>query len=224
VYAHRGASVEAPENTISAFRRALELHAYGIELDVHVSRDGVPVVIHDATVDRTTDGTGAVAVMTLAELKLLDAGIGERIPTLAEVLDLVGSVAHVDIEVKAEAAAEAVIQQAGRRSVLRWAMSSFDHGVLRFARTRSSEIELWPLVSDLSEDAIATALELRSPVIAISDRNLTRDVAEKLFAHETGIWVWTVNDPARARILRRWGAMGICTDDPRSIIDATRAP
>src|SRR5690606_40107102 len=90
--AHRGARAEGPENTLAAIRLALEKGADGFELDVHRTRDGHLVVCHDETVDRTTDGTGAIGAMTLAELKRLDAGrwfderfAGERIPTLDEV-------------------------------------------------------------------------------------------------------------------------------------------
>ncbi len=116
IYAHRGVSAEIPENTLAAFHRALELGAEGIELDVHLSADGVPVVIHDQTVDRTTDGSGAVHEMTVAELQAFDAGGGERIPTLADVLDLVEDKLHVDIEVKADRAADAVLQALWRRT------------------------------------------------------------------------------------------------------------
>ncbi|MGI8963878.1 MAG: glycerophosphodiester phosphodiesterase family protein, partial [Thermomicrobiales bacterium] len=88
IYAHRGASADFPENTIPAFARAVELGAFGIELDVHLSRDGVPVAIHDESVDRTTNGSGLVADLDLADLQRLDAGERATISTLAEVLDL----------------------------------------------------------------------------------------------------------------------------------------
>ena len=83
IIAHRGASEEEPENTLRALRRAIELGADMVELDVHLSRDGHPVVIHDFRVDATTDGAGEVSALTLAELRRLDAGRGERIPTLS---------------------------------------------------------------------------------------------------------------------------------------------
>ena len=93
IWAHRGASASAPENTLAAFRAAEAAGAAGIELDVHLSADGVPVVIHDETVDRTTDGHGPVAALTLCRLRQLDAGrwfapafAGEALPTLEEIL------------------------------------------------------------------------------------------------------------------------------------------
>lgn len=105
--AHRGASDEAPENTLVAFQRALEQGADALECDVHLSADGEVVVIHDDTVDRTTDGTGAVAGMTLEELHQLDAGswkgpqfAGQRIPTLQEIIELLGETIPLFIEFK----------------------------------------------------------------------------------------------------------------------------
>src|SRR3954466_10785832 len=100
IYAHRGASAIHPENTLRAFRHALAIGVDGIELDVHATADGIPVVVHDRDVGRTTDGVGYVDEMPLARLESFDAGDGERVPTLAEVLTLVGDAAHLDIEIK----------------------------------------------------------------------------------------------------------------------------
>jgi glycerophosphoryl diester phosphodiesterase len=113
VVAHRGASAEGPENTLAAFRLALEQGAPAVECDVHLSADGFPVVIHDETVDRTTNGKGAVAALTRAALRRLDAGswrgnrfAGEPIPTLEETLDLCAGRARLFIELKAGRAQE----------------------------------------------------------------------------------------------------------------------
>src|SRR5436190_6736475 len=101
VVGHRGAMGYCPENTFASFERGLELGADWIELDVHLSRDGALIVIHDETLDRTTNGHGYVKDHTLAELQQLDAGNGERIPTLPEVLDWAKSrKAILDIEIK----------------------------------------------------------------------------------------------------------------------------
>jgi glycerophosphoryl diester phosphodiesterase len=145
VYAHRGASIECPENTLLAFRRALELGVDGIELDVHLSKDGVAVVIHDETVDRTTNGTGAVGELTLAALKELDAGRGEAIPTLAKVLDLVGDQLHVNIEIKTAVAAEAVLREVRERPRLRWITSSFVWDSLAYVRQQEPGADVWPI-------------------------------------------------------------------------------
>jgi glycerophosphoryl diester phosphodiesterase len=216
VYAHRGASAEFPENTLAAFRRALELGVEGVELDVHLSADGVPMVIHDATVDRTTNGSGAVAEMTRAELQALDAGNGERIPTLGEVLDLVGNRLHVDIEVKATTAGEAVLREVKGRD-LRWLISSFWFDVLRYVHAQRPDAELWPLTVGASDDAVAVAREIGAKALAISHQGLNAEIAAYLTEQGLDFWVWTVNDPALAETLVEWGAIGICTDDPATI-------
>lgn len=100
IIAHRGASAHAPENTLAAFQLALDQGADGIELDVMLSKDGQLVVIHDETVDRTTNGTGKVAEMDLVELKVLDAGQGESLPTLPEVFDRFGGKFLINVEMK----------------------------------------------------------------------------------------------------------------------------
>ena len=216
IYAHRGASAEFPENTLAAFRRALELGVAGIELDVHLSADGYPVVIHDETVDRTTNGTGAVADMTLDELQALDAGRGEKVPTLDEVLDLVGDALHVDIEVKANAAGEAVLKTLEGRNT-RWLISSFDWDVLRYVRSQSADAELWVLTVGATDEAIAAAKEVGSPALAIYHKGLDEDIVAYLRDQDLDFWPWTVNDPELARLYSSWGAIGICTDNPAAI-------
>jgi glycerophosphoryl diester phosphodiesterase len=216
VYAHRGASAECPENTLAAFRRACDLGVEGIELDVHLSADKVPVVIHDGTVDRTTEGFGLVSELTLDELQSLDAGQGEKIPTLEQVLDLVGDKIHVDIEVKANAAGEAVLRQLQGRDA-RWLISSFDWDVLRYVRRQDADAVLWPLTIAVTDEAMNVAKDLRAPALAISHKALSEDIVAHLKAQGLGFWVWTVNEPERARACADWGAIGICTDDPAQI-------
>src|SRR5688500_13960935 len=109
IYAHRGGSAIHPENTLRAFRHALASGVDGIELDVHATADGVPVVTHDRDVGRTTDGSGYVDQIPLVRLESFDAGDGERVPTLAEVLGLVGDAAHLDIEIKGIGVERAVL-------------------------------------------------------------------------------------------------------------------
>lgn len=221
IYAHRGASVERPENTLAAFARALELGVDGIELDVHLTADGVPVVIHDETVDRTTNGSGAVASMHLESISALDAGQRQRIPTLGEVLDLIDDRVHMDIEVKAAAAGRAVLEEARGRPNLLWAISSFDHGVLRNIRAIDKHADLWPLTPSASDGVLKTIRDLGASTIAIWDRGIDQDIVEHVRQAGARCWVWTVNDPERAREISKWDIAGICTDDPRALL-ATR--
>jgi glycerophosphoryl diester phosphodiesterase len=146
-FAHRGASHDAPANTLAAFQLAAEMGADGLELDVHLSRDGEPVVIHDFTLEGTTDGRGRVSDKTLAELQQLDAGgwfdaqfAGERIPTLQQVIDAVGQRLLLNIELKAEGwqdngLAAAVVRSVEDNQLLdRVVLSSFNPLLLWRAR------------------------------------------------------------------------------------------
>jgi glycerophosphoryl diester phosphodiesterase len=218
IYAHRGASLEFPENTLPAFARALELGAYGIELDVHLSADGVPVVIHDDTLDRTTNGTGAVASQSVDYLKGLDAGAGSPVPTLSDVLDLVAGKLHVDIEIKAGEAGDAVLRVVGRYPQLAFAISSFNHDALRHVREKDARVELWPLTVAISDDVLKAAQSLGAPQIAAFDGMLNAEIMKTVAEAGLQTWVWTVNDPRRAKELVTFGAVGICTDDPASML------
>ena len=218
IYAHRGASIEYPENTIAAFNRAIELGAPGIELDVHLSADGHPVVIHDDTVDRTTNGTGRVSDLTLAELQALDAGGGERIPTLVETLDVVAGHCKLDIEVKAEDAAAAVLREVARYPGLEWLISSFHWAALEFVRERDPNAELWVLAGAISDDAIKIARDLNATTLNLQYTTVTEDQVNSVRGDGIGIGVWTVNDPAEAKRLRDIGVVAICTDDPATLM------
>lgn len=214
IYGHRGAPAEHPENTMAGFRRAKELGVYGIELDVHLSKDGIAVVCHDETLDRTTNASGPISDFTVAELRAVDAGNGEYVPTLLEVLELVGDSMHVDIEVKANAAGAAVLEDVQKVPGLRWLVSSFDWNVLRFVRSKDAEADIWVLTPDDRKEAIAAYHELNAGALAIWERNMNADVAASLAEQSIPWWPWTVNDPKQAKQMFAWGAIGICTDNP----------
>jgi glycerophosphoryl diester phosphodiesterase len=156
VIAHRGASAEAPENTLESFRLGLEQGADALELDVRLSADGIPVVIHDPTIDRTTNGTGEVAGLSLEALQCADAG-GARIPTLREVLEAFPTI-PILLEVKAAEAQAAVateIDRAGARE--RIVIASFQHRAMEQLRDGPY------LIGADRRDVTALSL-LRSPV------------------------------------------------------------
>lgn len=214
IYGHRGAPAEFPENTLAGFRRAKELGVYGIELDVHLSKDGVAVVCHDETLNRTTDVRGDIADFTAAELREVDAGDGEYVPTLLEVVEMVGDSMHVDIEIKANDAGAAVLEDVKKVKGLRWLISSFDWEVLRYVRGQDADAELWVLTMGATEDAIETYNELNAGALAIWQRSVDAEIAGFLAEQDIPWWPWTVNDPDQARDMFEWGAIGICTDNP----------
>ncbi|WP_461211394.1 glycerophosphodiester phosphodiesterase [Desulfocurvus sp. DL9XJH121] len=176
-WAHRGYSARCPENTLPAFRAALDAGVHGVELDVNLSRDGELVVIHDETLDRTTSGAGPVAALTLAELKGLDAGswfgpdfAGVRLPTLEEALDVLGGKLLVNIEIKPEArragadverrVLETLAARGLKDSVI---ISSFDYMALIRLRGLDEDIRLGLLLEGTEDNvdyrALASAVE-----------------------------------------------------------------
>lgn len=223
IYAHRGASASEPENTLAAFRRAREIGADGIELDVHVTIDRVPVVIHDRGVTRTTNGAGNIDEMTLCEIDSLDAGKGERVPTLDQVLDLVGGAAHVDVEIKQGGIEREVLAVLARHPVARWAISSFDWNVLRAVRALSTDADLWLLSSFVSDALFTMATEIGAMAVSLWSAALTPETAARLRAAGLGAVIWTVNDVAGAQRMRDLGAIGLCTDAPDVMLAGLRA-
>ena len=217
IYAHRGASAIHPENTLRAFRHALAIGVDGIELDVHATGDGVPIAIHDRDVGRTTDGTGHVDEIPLTRLETFDAGEGERVPTLAAVLALVGGAAHLDIEIKGPGIERAVLDALAEYPATTWAISSFAWDTLRAVRRLDPDAEIWPLAERAGDDLIAVAAELASPAVSLFTGAYTAEAAEKLREAGLRVIVWTVNDPREARRVASLGAFALCTDDPQRI-------
>jgi glycerophosphoryl diester phosphodiesterase len=245
-FAHRGASARAPENTLEAFRLAVEAGAGGLELDVHVTRDGEVVVIHDASVDRTTDGSGAVAGMTLAELRDLDAGYrfspdrgstfpfrgrGLRIPTLAEVYEEFPA-ASVNIDIKepqpgAEEAVLRVIQsaEAAERSLV----VSDDHAVVRrFRRLSGGRISTGASRLEIATFYASSRLCLERLVhppydalqVPVDYRGISLVTLRFVVAaHSRGarVDVWTINDPDEMRRLLDLGVDVVMTDRPETL-------
>jgi glycerophosphoryl diester phosphodiesterase len=224
IYGHRGAAAVEPENTLRSFRRALDAGAGGLEFDVHATLDRIPVVIHDRNLERTTNGTGPVDRLTLAELREFDAGQGECIPTLDEALAEIGGRAHLDIEIKQGGIEPEVLDVLGRHPDARWAISSFDWTVLERLRQLSAEAELWPLAVLVSDALFHVARRVRAGGVSLLARSLTEETAPRLVTAGLDIVVWTVNDPAEAKRVQDLGAAGLCTDDPERLIASLSTP
>ena len=214
LYAHRGSSGKAPENTLAAFRRAIADGADGVELDVRATADGVPVVLHDRDLSRTTSACGWVDGLPLAEVRRCDAGDGEPVPTLAEVLDLLAGRIRLDLELKQAGVECAVLGLLAARPWVRWAISSFDWGVLRTVRALAPDAELWPLAVTAGEDLAAVAGEIGAGGVALAAAGIDAAVADRYAAVGLPVIAWTVNDPAEARRLRDLGVTAVCTDLP----------
>lgn len=208
IYGHRGASAHAPENTLEAFRLAMEMGADGFELDVHLSKDGQLVVIHDETVDRTTDGTGVVRELTLEQLKELDASNsmagykGCRIPTLKEVYALIQDTHHiVNVEIKTdecdypgiEEKCLALAKEMGIEE--RIIYSSFNHYTLLKMRQLKPDVKLGMLFGDIMVKPWEYAKQLNVDYLHPMKLNIyTSDFAKNAVEAGYGINMWTVND------------------------------
>lgn len=223
--AHRGASGHFPENTLCAFAAAIEAGAQMCELDVRMSRDGVLVVIHDETIDRTTDGAGAVDAMTLQEIQRFDAGIryGEqflhqRVPTLDEVFDLVDGRCDLNIELKAAGAEHKVPEVIrARRAAGTTLVSSFDWEALARIRYMAPDIRVGLLASEWPARLLGAATEMRADAINPDFEIVTEDLC--IAAHDRGInvYTWTVDDRAVMRRLIAYGVDGIMTNFPERL-------
>ena len=227
VHGHRGAAGLAPENTLAAFRKALELGVDALEMDLHITRDGEVVVIHDETLDRTTDGRGSIGDLTLGEVKRSDAGIksaaafrGERVPTLREVIDLIKASGNkrvrMDLEIKfgkgqegmpgdfEERVLEVVRQTSfiGRVNVI-----SFHHPSLLKVKALQPMIRTGLLEEGQQhEDPVGLVRQYRADYYSPRFRQVTAELVTALHHASIPIVPWTVNEEAD---MRRQMALGI---------------
>jgi glycerophosphoryl diester phosphodiesterase len=227
IYGHRGASGHAPENTLEAFRLAMDMGADGFELDVHMSKDGELVVIHDETVDRTTDGTGLVRELTLEQLQALDAcnGMenyrGAKIPTLGEVFDLIRDTHHiVNVEVKTDECFYPQIEEkclalAKEKGVEdRVIYSSFNHYTLMKLRDLKPDAKLGMLFGDIMVRPWEYAQQLHVDYLHPMKMNIyVPGFAEGTYGAGYGINMWTINDEETMHRCLDCGA-GIITNYP----------
>lgn len=188
---HRGAAKLEPENTLLSMRKAIDLGVDQIEIDVHLTRDQHLVVIHDTTVDRTTDGEGAIADFTLAAVKQLDASKGERIPTLQEVIDLVRGKVVLQIELKGPGTTAPVIEAIKQNSIENEILlTSFVHDRLREARQLNPNLKLGALWAEPPPDACEQAIDMGAEAIHIQHLNIDSQLVQKAHAHGLKIRAW----------------------------------
>jgi glycerophosphoryl diester phosphodiesterase len=231
VIAHRGASGTCPENTLVAFARAAALGAHMIELDVQLTRDGQVIVMHDWTLERTTDGAGAVRERSLTEIRRLDAGAwfgsafrGTRVPTLAEVLAAVALPVNVELKPVGddglEARALAVTESAG--ALGRVVFSSFEAGALERLRARSAAATL-AVLWDAGPvgDAMARAERVGARALHLRKDRATADAVRAAAAAGLPVRAWTVNERGEMDRLVAAGVEGVFTDFPERFLQPT---
>ncbi len=232
VLGHRGARLEAPENTLPAFRRALELGADGVELDVQLTADGEAVVLHDVRLERTTDGRGRVDHVSLADLRRVDAGIrfrpdfvGTQIPTLAEALEVLAAAGLVNVELKGTARGDDGLEKRalevvrGAGMLDRVIFSSFSPASLGCLRRLDEGVALawlynWPWQRGTALDLVD---ELNLQALHPGRRAVSKRLVQQ--AHERGLWLvpWTVNEEATVHRFLSWQVDGLITDRPGEV-------
>ena len=217
---HRGVAGHEPENTLRSFERAIELGVDMVELDVQVCGTGELVVIHDETVDRTTDGSGLVKETPFEELRSLDAGNGERIPTLDEALALLEGKAGVNVELKSLGSAgpafTSVAKALGRPG---WSaedilFSSFHLGELTDLRELSTLARIGVLIPRDPRDVLDFATLVDAYSINPNHMWINREFVKEAHAIGLKVFVWTVNEPGDIERMKCLGVDGIISDYP----------
>ncbi|MCB9451630.1 MAG: glycerophosphodiester phosphodiesterase [Anaerolineaceae bacterium] len=234
VFGHRGAKDDAPMNTLPAFELALQQGADGVELDVQLTKDGYPVIVHDFTIDHTTNGSGQVADKTLAELRELDAGSwfgeafrGTRIPTLDEVFEAVGQHLIINVEIKSKSLKSTGCEQVVANRIAQFSLqsrvlvSSFDPLALRRFCRIMPEVPIGFLYAETSPRWLSILMlgfkyEARHPHYSMVDADFMTNAK----THGYHVHTWTVNDIEEARKMRDLGVEILITDRPGVIRQA----
>ncbi|MGW2511472.1 glycerophosphodiester phosphodiesterase [Streptomyces scopuliridis] len=202
-----------PENTLRSFLHAERAGMDAIELDLHLTKDGALAVMHDTDVDRTTDGTGAIADRTLAELRELDAGRGERVPVFEEVLDAVRS--PLQAEIKDRAAARALAEVMLRRGLVeRVEVSSFHDEAVAEIASLVPGVRTVLIAGRWGGDVVDRARAVGAARLALNIRRLTLEVVERAHAEGLGIIGWVVNTQDQLRLARAFQLGAVTTDFP----------
>ena len=220
---HRGAAGYEPENTLLSFKKALELNMDLVELDVQACKSGELMVIHDIKVDRTTNGTGYVCEKTFDELRALDAGKGQKIPTLQEVLECIDKNIRVNIEMKSEGIARAVfnvIAQDVKEKGWSWddfLVSSFNHYELQEFSRLAAQVKTGAIIAGIPIGYAQCASDLKSYSLHASKEFINQALIDD--AHNRGlkVYAYTLNEPEDIQKVRRLGIDGIFSNFPDRI-------
>ena len=217
IVAHRGANREAPENTLPAFRRAIEMGVQGIELDVQYTRDDVPVVHHDpALAARDVGGVRpSISSLTLNAMRAMG-----DVPTLDEVLDFVDGRCRLYVEIKASEAVAAVVERLAERKS--WcAVHSFDHRAVAQAHALDPGLSCGILLVSYLVDIAGAMRDAHATDVWQSHEYIDRALVDDVHGAGGRVIAWTVNDVARARLLAEIGVDAICSDVPNQLLAAS---
>ena len=221
--AHRGAKAYEPENTLQAFQKALDLNSDGIELDVHLSSDEHIIVIHDETIDRTTNGKGLVNTFSLAELKSFLIDEKYQIPTLNEVFDLIDKKCLINIELKGLGTASKVVtlieEYIAKKnwSYNHFIISSFDWNLLQETSNLNSKIPIGVLTEENLDTALAFAETIKAKAIHPDFQLLNKENVQEIQEKGFLVFPWTVNTEEDIQKVKSYKVNGIISDNPDKI-------
>ncbi|MGM0941833.1 MAG: glycerophosphodiester phosphodiesterase [Bacillota bacterium] len=215
---HRGYPAKYPENTLSSFQAAIELGFTHIELDVHLSKDGIPVVMHDYKIDRMTNGSGEIRNYTLSELQQFTVGDSEKIPTLEDVLRLAKNQIIVSIEMKNtklyDSLEKEVFEAIQKVDMIDQVyVISFDHKSLAKLRQLSSEIKIGPLVNKLKRSHFRLIEKLDASYIAVKHDGLKEKYVNRCDGLGIQVVAWTVNSVEQMQRFKKYPSVLVTTDE-----------
>jgi glycerophosphoryl diester phosphodiesterase len=220
---HRGAKGHEPENTFISFQKALDMQVDGIELDVHLSADGEIMVIHDESIDRTTNGKGLVNALSLRELKAFRIDGKYEIPTLKEVFDLVNQDSFINIELKSYESTDKVVTLIEKYVTKkgwkydRFLVSSFDWNALQQVAFLNDKIPIGVLTETDLDLALAFAKFIQAKSIHPHFHLLTKENTVKLQEKGLQVFPWTINELEDIQKIKTFNVNGIITDFPNRI-------
>ena len=218
IMGHRGAAALEPENTLLSIARAMEIGVDAVEIDVHLSKDGELVVIHDPTVDRTTDGKGPVRGYALEDLKKLDAGKGQTIPTLQEVMDLIDKKVRLVIELKEEGTESMVVDLIKRNNLDdNVYVISFWHELARKVKEIDSCIKTGVLLVGCPIDC-CVATQASADALVMKYNFVNRRFVKMAHKENLQLFVWNIDDPHFLKPYVDMGVDGIGSNDPRILV------
>lgn len=219
VIGHRGIAGLEPENTLRSFRAAIALGVDYVECDVRLTADGRLVLMHDESLDRTTDGAGPVAEMTFDEVRQLDAGKGEQVPTLEELLDLIEGRCKAHVELKAPGAPEPVLRLVQQKGMLTdVVLTSGDTERLRSLRALSADVAIEHIYGEPPADAIERALSVNAQRVSVHHQHATKAYVEAAHAAGLEVIAWPPNTVPEMQAAIALGVDLICTDRPDVLI------
>ena len=222
VIGHRGATGYEPENTLRSFEKALQLGCSWIELDVHVVDDQI-VVIHDDDLSRTTNGFGLVSTSSFKYLRSLDAGKGEQVPTLQEVMELIGQRCRVNVELKGKGTARVLSTLLRKRSSNRdqFLISSFDHSELAQMDRQFRRGAIW---DQRINSLVRKTIELSADTLVVERSLISASLVKEAQGANLQVFGYTINESSDVREMLRLGLNGIFTDFPDQAILSAKSP